>query len=143
MLLLLPALACLPAAAELADVSDASGDYEIHYIAVNSTFLQPEIAAQYGIVRSPRNAFLNIAVLRKNANGSTLPVTATVSGSKHNLLQQSETVNFAEVREGTAIYYLGQFGFSDAEILRFEITVQAQDSTTTHNIAWQTQLYAQ
>jgi len=143
MLLLLPALACMPAAAEQADVSDASGDYEIHYIAVNSTFLQPEIAAQYGIVRSPRNAFLNIAVLRKNANGSTVPVMATVSGSKHNLLQQSEAVTFAEVREGTAIYYLGQFAFSDAEILRFEITVQAQDSTTTHNIEWQTQLYAQ
>lgn len=140
--LLLLVFACASARAEQADVSDTSGAYEIHYIAVNSTFLQPEIAAQYGIVRNPRNAFLNVAILRKNPAGGTTPVTAVLSGSKNNLLQQSEALSFTEVREGEAIYYIGQFTFSDAEILRFEITAQPQGGAT-HAIEWSTQLYAQ
>jgi len=136
-------LASAAASAEQAEFSNAGGDYEIHYIAVNSTFLQPEIAAQYDIVRSERSAFLNIAVLRKEADGSTTPVTAVLSGSKNNMLQQSEALTFNEVREGTAVYYIGQFSFSNAEILRFVVSVQPEGQGEAHELEWRTQLYTQ
>lgn len=118
------------------------GDYTVHYIAVNSTFISPEIAAQYGIVRSARRAFLNIAVLRNNADGSTTPVTAVISGGKRNLMQQASAIPFEEIREGTAIYYIGQFDFSNAETLRFGIDVQPGGSGPVRQIEWTTQLYA-
>lgn len=143
LLALVSLLASGAASAEQAEFSNAGGDYEIHYIAVNSTFLQPEIAAQYNIVRSARSAFLNIAVLRKEADGSTTPVTAVLSGSKHNMLQQSEELTFSEVREGAAVYYIGQFGFSNAEILRFVVSVQPEGQGEAHELEWRTQLYAQ
>jgi hypothetical protein len=117
------------------------GDYTIHYQAVNSTFLTPEIAEQYGIVRSENGAFLNIAVLRNETDGSTTPVTATLNGTKHNLLQQSETLEFKEVREGEAIYYIGQFKFSNAEIVRFTLEVSPEGGEPGHTIEWNTQLY--
>ena len=119
------------------------GDYTVHYQAVNSTFLTPEIAEQYDIVRSERRAFLNIAVLRNEDDGSTTPVTATLNGSKHNLLQQAEAIEFRQIREGEAIYYIGQFDFSDREVLRFTLEVHPEGQEGAHTIEWTTQLYAQ
>lgn len=118
------------------------GAYTIHYIAVNSTFLQPEIAAQYSIERGNRQAFLNIAVLRNESDGSTTPVTATLTGGKRNLLQQQSAIEFKEIREGEAIYYIGQFDFSNAEIVRFAVTVQPEHEGAEHTIEWSTQLYS-
>ena len=118
------------------------GEYTVHYIAVNSTFLDPDIAAQYDIVRSSRRGFLNVAVLHNNADGSTTPVTATVTGARSNLLQQSSNLVFQEVHEGEAIYYLAQFEFSNAETLRFNIDVQPEQQTRHYPIQWNTQLYA-
>lgn len=118
------------------------GVYTVHYIAVNSTFLTPEIAAQYHITRSKRAAFINIAVLRNNANGSTTAVTAKISGKKSNLMQQSSPIPFVEIKEGDAIYYLGQFDFSNAEMLRFAVDVQPEGKGENHTIEWSTQLYA-
>ena len=101
--------------------SQTFGEYTVHYIAVNSTFLTPGIAAQYHIVRSKRQAFLNIAVLRNNPGGSTTAVTAKLSGGRSNLMQQSSSIPFVEIREGDSIYYIGQFDFSNAELLRFKV----------------------
>ena len=118
------------------------GDYTVYYQAVNSTFLTPEIAEQYGIVRSERRAFLNIAIVRNEDGGKTTPVTATLNGIKHNLLQQSEPIEFKVVREGDAIYYIGQFDFSEAEILRFTLEVAPEGQEPSHPIEWSTQLYS-
>lgn len=118
------------------------GDYTVYYQAVNSTFLTPEIAEQYGIVRSERRAFLNIAVVRNDEGGKTTPVTATLNGIKHNLLQQSEPIEFKIVREGEAIYYIGQFDFSNAEVLRFTLEVAPEGQEPSHPIEWSTQLYS-
>lgn len=122
--------------------SKTFGNYTVHYIAVNSTFLTPEIAAQYKIVRSARRAFLNIAVLRNNTDGSTTPVAAKVEGGKRNLMQQTGDIDFAEVREGEAIYYIGQFDFSNAEIVRFSVQVTPQGESAAQTIEWSTQLYS-
>ncbi len=118
------------------------GDYTVYYQAVNSTFLTPEIAEQYDIVRSERRAFLNIAVVRNEDGGKTTPVTATLNGIKHNLLQQSQPIEFKVVREGEAIYYIGQFDFSNAEILRFTLEVAPEGQEPSHPIEWSTQLYS-
>ena len=46
-----------------------------------------------------------------DAPPDTNTFTATLNGVKHNLLQQSEPIEFKLVREGEAIYYIGQFDF--------------------------------
>jgi len=134
-------LSLLGLAGSAAAESRVFGAYTVHYIAVNSTFLNP-IAAQYGIVRSARRAFLNIAVLRNEQDGSTTPVPAVLSGGKRNLMQQSSVIAFQEIREGTSIYYIGQFEFSNAETLRFAVDVQPEGSGAPLPLEWTTQLYA-
>jgi hypothetical protein len=131
---------CFVSLPALAEQSQDFGDYTVHYIAVNSSFISPEIAETYGIVRAPRNAFLNISVI-KNTSASGTPVTASISGEKANFLSQNSDIDFIEVREGDAIYYIGQFEFSNAENLRFNLEVQPENTGPVYSLTWTTQLY--
>lgn len=92
--------------------------WEIHYIALNTTFLTPKIAATYGITRGPDRGLVNISVLEDGQ-----PVARPLRGSFRNLLGQTTTLRFEEVREGESVYYLAPFRFQDRETLRFELEV--------------------
>jgi hypothetical protein len=117
------------------------GDYTVHFIAVNSTFLDADIARQYGITRGERQAFLNISVLRKLNDDKTEAVRATLSGQKRNLLGQRESIRFMEVNEGQSIYYIGPFEFTNAEQVRFEVEIQVDGETTSQTLSWETRMY--
>ena len=45
-------------------------EYEIHYIGFTSTFLDPDIAKQYDIVRSRALGVINISVIKVEHDGS-------------------------------------------------------------------------
>ena len=122
------------------ETSKVFDEYTIHYIAVNSSFVSAEISESYNIVRGPRNAFLNISVI-KNTGGNGTSVQADISGEKANLLGQNSTLNFIEVREGDAIYYLGQLDFSNAESLRFNLEIQPENNGRIYPLSWTTKLY--
>ena len=99
---LLAALLTLPA---LAERKHSVGEYDIHYIAFNSGFLQPDIAAAAGLVRSKTQGVVNVSVVKDGK-----PVAAQVSGQVKNLLGQDRQLTFKQLKEGDeAIYYLAQF----------------------------------
>lgn len=133
LLLLLPGLALAESA--------TFGDYTVYYQAVNSTFVNADIAEQYGIVRSDRRAFLNVSVSKKDADGRLHAVPASIIGGKRNLLAQVGTIDFREIREQDAIYYIGEFEFSNAELVRFSLTVQPENQGLEYDINWETRLY--
>ena len=118
-LLLIALCLSLPA---LAERKLSFGDLDVHYIAFNSSFLQPEVAAANGLVRSKSQGVVNISVLKAGKASS-----ASVSGEVKDLVGRSHTLNFKQVTEGAAIYYLAQFPFTQRELLRFTITVRATD----------------
>lgn len=114
---LLTLLLALPAWAER---KHSFGEYDVHYIAFNSGFLQPDIAAAAGLVRSKSQGVLNVSVLKAGK-----PSMALVSGTVKNLLGQDRPLAFKQLKEGEdAIYYLAQFPFDSRETLRFALTVQ-------------------
>lgn len=118
-LLLMSLCLCLPA---LAEQKQSYGDLDVHYSAFNSGFLQPEVAAATGLVRSKTQGVVNVAVLKAGTASS-----AKVSGTVKNLLGQSSALSFKEIKEGQAIYYLAQFPFEQRETLRFTLNVTAAD----------------
>lgn len=120
---------------------ESFGDYSVYYSVVNSTFVTPDIAASYGITRGERYAFLNISVQQKTAAGSTMPMHASVTGTKRNLLQQSTTIDFREVQEGPAIYYIGEFEFTNAEPVVFKLEILPEGASTPHTLEWDTRVY--
>lgn len=106
----------------LAEQKQSYGDLDVHYSAFNSGFLQPEVAAATGLVRSKSQGVVNVAVLKAGTASS-----AQVNGTVKNLLGQNTALSFKEVKEGKAIYYLAQFPFEQRETLRFTLNVTAAD----------------
>ena len=116
----------LVAAGASAEQKKLLGAWEVHYVLVPTTFLNKDIAADYQIERGRDRALVNISILDKDGN----PVVADVSGQVLNLLSQSTTLEFREVTEGPAVYYLADVRHSDQDVLRFEIQIIPPDQTT-------------
>ncbi len=125
MALVILALATLAPAAQ-AEQKQVFGDYEIHYNVFNSSFLQPEVAAQYDINRSRAIGVVNIAVLKRNPDGQLpTPIAAFLEGEVTNQVQQMNRLAFRRVSEGQAVYYLADFHFSENDPLVFTVRVLA------------------
>lgn len=134
------ALITLPSSKVWAEQADTFGNFKVHYSAINSTLLQPEVASQYKILRSRYEGVVNIAVQEKSADGYK-GLAASLSGTASNLLGQQQKLKFTEVREGDAVYYLCNFHFSNEETFRFAITVQPENSKLKHTIKFQQQFF--
>lgn len=97
------------------------GDYVVYFNALTTDQLTPDIASQYGIVRSQRRALLNVSVHRKLEGGATEAVAGTVSASATNLNGQLKNMTLREIREEAAIYYVGELGVTDGEVLIYTV----------------------
>ncbi len=98
------------------------GDMDVHYIALNATFLTPKIAKAYGIERSRYNGLINIAVMDNTKEGRPAK-TVSITGTAQNLAGQNKSIEFVEVKEGDAIYYLAQVGYRNEEVLKFDLKI--------------------
>ncbi|MCG6936627.1 MAG: DUF4426 domain-containing protein [Gammaproteobacteria bacterium] len=105
------------------------GDYVVHYNAFRSDTISPDIAKQYGLPRANNRALINIAVLKKVLNTTGMPTKATITGYASNLTGQLKQLEFKEITEGTAIYYLAETKISDGEFLKFEIKIMPEGET--------------
>ncbi|WHI44591.1 DUF4426 domain-containing protein [Microbulbifer sp. TRSA001] len=98
------------------------GDYRVVYSVFNSDFIQPDIARQYQLARAKDRAYVNVSVVKKE--GGTHGLSAEMSGTATNLIQQSRPLKFKEIREGDAVYYLAPLRFEDEETLTFNVDIK-------------------
>lgn len=106
----------------VAQSSTTRGPYTIHYSALPSTLISPEVARNSGLTRSASRGLLNIAVIKKD-EAREHAVTAVIEASATNAAGQRQSLRMREVREGEAIYYLGEPRISEGERLDFEVRV--------------------
>jgi len=121
--LALIAIAVAPAVQ--AEQADKFGNIEVHYNAMLSTELMPDVAKTYKIDRSPTRGIVTISVLKKNAMGVAQPIPARLTAYMVNLSNQLGGIDMREIREGGAIYYLGEFRVIPPNTLKFTVTVEA------------------
>ena len=119
------------------------GDYEVHYSAFNSTFISPEVAAQYHLKRDTSHGVVNIAVRNVKNSETGTAVTGEITGQHKNLMTQVKSLKFKEVKEGDAIYYLADFKFSDEELLKFSVDVKPSGSQRTETVQFEQTFYKQ
>ncbi|PTB85162.1 DUF4426 domain-containing protein [Pseudidiomarina aestuarii] len=112
-----------------AEQSKRLGPWEVHYNAFNSTLLRPEMARQYNLERNAYLATLNIAVLATNEAGKPAQ-QVKVTGYTMNPLSMQSRLEFQEVIEGDAVYYLSQAEFTANEVLRFFITIEDENGNS-------------
>jgi hypothetical protein len=107
-----------------------AGVYELHFNAVRSDTVAPDVARAYGIERSKNRVMLNVTVLRKDPDSAARKgVEANVSVDARNLNGQMKTMEMRRVNEGDAIYYIGETGISGSEILVFDIKATPANET--------------
>ena len=124
---LLSATAMIFSPLSIAEQMQRFGQYALHYIVIPTTMLKPEIAAEYHISRGQDRALVNVSVLNREKK----PVNADIIGDSQNLLGQLQSLNFTQVTEGEAIYYLAEIRFADQEVHRIKIEATAPDGKST------------
>lgn len=130
----------LLSAPALAQQSERFGPYELHYSVVNTTFLEPEVAATYGITRGKKRAILNLAVREKNEDGTDTARNMLLKGRTWDLIQ-NQFLEFREIREGSAIYYIAEFKFINEEWRFFEVDFRPEGADQTYTFKFKHQLY--
>ncbi len=106
------------------------GNFDIHYVALSSTFLTPSIAKSYGIKRSSYTGIINIAVLDTSQDGNP-PVPVEISGIANNLLDARINLKFREIREGKAIYYIAEVPYRDDQEINFQVAIKHDNQLNT------------
>ena len=107
------------------------GTFNVHYMAIGATFLTPEVAKAYGIERSRYNGLINISVLDNSKKGMPAK-TVAISGKAQNSVGQMKSLEFEQVKEGDAIYYLAQIRYANEETVNF--TIDISDGTESHQL---------
>lgn len=102
------------------------GEYQVHYSIFSSSFLRPEIAEQYDLTRSQGIGIINIAIMKRDGEGTAKTVAGQVEGQVYNDVQQAAYLGFRRVSEGKDVYYLAQFQYNNGELMTFQITARPQ-----------------
>lgn len=142
MLLLLGALSY--ALTLQAQQSQDFGEYVVHYNAINTNLIPPQVAQGNNIQRSSSRALLNVTVLKKMMGSPGTPVGATVTATGTNLTGQTREIKIRRVDESEgAIYYLGEFPIHNLETYRFEINVKIEGESDPFVVNFQQQFYTE
>ncbi len=108
-------------------------EHIIYYNAFPSDSLPAQMTKQYGLKRSKNYAMINISVMKKGA-GVPIGVKSKVTGYLKNLMGQKRKLEFREIKEGQAVYYIAQIGVQSREQVSFSIDIVPQDSKEKYDI---------
>jgi hypothetical protein len=130
----------LPVASS-AENSKEFDQFVVHYNAMASDMVPPEVARKYDITRSQNRGMVNITVLKKVLGSPGQPVHARVEVSARNLAGQNRSINVREIREGNAIYYIGEYGVANEETLKFDVRVRPQGTQKSVEVQFSQDFY--
>jgi hypothetical protein len=111
------------------------GEYKIFFSAFNSSFIPPDIASSYKIVRGKDRGLVNVSVMKDIAVG----VPVQIKGEVSNILQQSQKLKFFPVQEGKSLYYLAPFEFDNEDYLTFSINIEHENKIEIPNYTFKFQ----
>ena len=110
--------------------------YDIHYTTYPSTLIPADVAAVHGIIRSDNRLVTNITVIKQGK-----PVQLKIDGHAKNLLNQQFKLEFSEITEHSAIYYLANQIISEQDAVSFEITIKPVGETETYLLKFARRYY--
>jgi hypothetical protein len=127
-----------------AQQSQDFGDYVVHYNALNTNLIPPQVAQAYGIARSANRALLNVTVLKKVMDTPGSPTSATVTASGTNLTGQRRDIELREIKEpGGAVYYVGEFPVHNLETYLFDVEVAVEGEAQPLQVRFKQQFYTE
>jgi hypothetical protein len=124
------------------DTHQDFGNFEVHYNAVRTDQLTPDVARAYDIERSGNRVMLNVSMLSKAPDGRTTPVDGTVKATAYNLNGQLKDLEMRRVQEGSSVYFIGEVGISGNEILVFDIDAAPRDGSGAYSVKFKREFFA-
>ena len=115
------------------------GEHVVHFSALSTEKIPPEVARAYNIVRSKNRAMLNVSVLQEADNKA---VEADVVVKTVNLTGQLKNVVMRKIVEQEAIYYIGETPVANREVLVFDVSVTPEGATKPSQLRFQRQFYS-
>lgn len=121
-----------------ANTSYEMDNHIVYYNVFNSTIIPADVAKAYNLVRAKDRVYVNIALVNKTGGNG---IAADISGVHRNLMQQKFPLEFIEIKEATATYYLAPIRFNNEEILHIDIEASSLDKTDSASFTITKKLY--
>jgi hypothetical protein len=118
------------------------GEFQLHFNAVRTDVLTPEVARAYGIARSANRVLLNVSVLRENPDGTTAPADGTVTATAYNLNGQLKDLAMRRITEGSSVYFIGEVAIAGNEILVFDISAVPAGQSSKYSVQFKREFFA-
>lgn len=117
-----------------------AGPYRVHYAAINTTTLTPEVARQFGVSRT-RNEILLVLNAQQEIDGRYQPVPATASGTATTLLGHMQKLALRPVREADVHYVVASFQTLDGEFMTIAADVLPEGAKAPLQVKFRQQFY--
>lgn len=138
---LLLGLCCLLATLQIqAEQYVDQGEFRVHYAAINSSDLTPEVARQFGVQRT-RNEILLVLNAQQRQVGGYMSVAATAEGHATTLLGHRQTLKLQPVQEAGVHYVIGSFTTLDGEFMTVEAKVRPAEAKVSIPIRFTQQFF--
>jgi len=118
------------------------GDYVLHFSAISTDQLQPEVARAYNITRSKNRAMLNVSIIRKVEGSIGQSVAGSVSATANNLTGQLKNLTLRQIQEGDAVYYIGDVAVASGETLVFNVDATPMNETSRFSVRFSRVFFA-
>lgn len=106
--------------------------YTFQYNAFDSLTLPPEMSQRYHFKRSKESAIVNITVIDNRSKIRYKGVKASISGKMQNLIGQHRKLEFKEIHEDQAYYYIAQVPIEHNDVVHIIIQAQPHDSEQSY-----------
>jgi len=123
--------------------SQRFGEYTVHYNVFNSKMVPAQIADTYKLTRGKDSVLLNISLTKTSAGTTTLGIPAKVTAKAINLMQQTKVIEFLEIKEPDATYYLAPFRHTNEEDIRFEVSVLPEGESKPLSVSFTRRLFTE
>ena len=117
------------------------GDYVVHYNALTTDQLPPEVARAYRITRSKSRAMVNVVIIKKVPGTIGKPVRGEVSIAARNLTGQAKNLDLEEIVEEEAIYYIGDVPVINGETLVYDVSVLPEGESERFELRFRQQFF--
>lgn len=121
------------------NISHETEQHIIYYNVFNSSLIPADVASTYNLIRAKDRVYINVAVVKKSGGYGFAP--SSLKGIYRNLMQQRFELEFIEIKEATATYYLAPIRFNNEEILHLDITVKPEVDTSETTFTITKKLY--
>lgn len=118
------------------------GTHVLHFNAISTDQLTPDVAKTYGIVRSSNRALLNVSVVKKVEGTTGQSVPATVTALVVNDTGQVKDAKLREIHDAEAYYYVADFAVSNAETLVFTVEATPEGESAPMSVRFTRTFYS-